>query len=125
MLEVDIKEGLVKDVESVLESESHLRESLGFLFQTMLPLDVPLSGIESVTQDDKGRVHVVIPHRRDIDLNLAEDEAAAFVPKIQELIGLEKERVLRDVKAGEEALKEKDERFREYAQTPREPPTGG
>jgi len=94
-LEVDLNEGVRKELEDVLEAKHALRESLGFLFQTIVPLDVDLKDIESV-KVDKGQIKIVIPSRRDLAIPLKPGESKRLVEKLNELIGLEKERVLRD-----------------------------
>jgi len=105
LLEVDLKEGVRKELEDVLEAKPTLQESLGLLFQTMIPLDVPLKDIESVNVDKKGRVKIVIPHRRDITIPLTATESKRLVGKMNELIPIEKERALRDL---EEARKTRE-----------------
>jgi hypothetical protein len=106
VLEVDLKEGLKKELEDVIEAKPMLRESLGFLFQTIVPLDVPLKDIESAKVDKKGQVKIVIPHRRDIVIPLKADESKRLVEKMNELIPVEKERVLRDLQESEKAKRE-------------------
>lgn len=96
LLEVDLNKGARKELEDVLEAKHVLRESLGFLFQTIVPLDVELKDIDSVKVDKKGQVKVVIPSRRDITIPLKPNESKRLVEKMNELIELEKERVLRD-----------------------------
>jgi len=95
-LEVDLNEGVRKELEDVLEANHVLRESLGFLFQTIIPLDVDLKDIDSVKVDKKGQVKVVIPSRRDITIPLKPNESKRLVEKMDELIELEKERVVLD-----------------------------
>jgi len=90
LLEVDLKEGLKKELEDVLESKPILRESLGFLFQFAVPLDVRLKDIKSVTIDKKGRVKIVIPHRKDIIIPLKAVESRRLVDQLNELIPIEK-----------------------------------
>ena len=95
VLEVDLKEGVKKELEDVLEAKPALRESLGFLFQTIVPLDVPLKDIESAVVDKNGRVKIIIPSRRDITIPLASKESKRLVDKLNELIPIEKERAER------------------------------
>lgn len=95
-LEVDLNEGVRKELEDVLEANHVLRESLGFLFQTIVPLDVELKDINSVKVGKKGQVKVVIPSRRDITIPLKPNESKRLVEKMDELIELEKERVVLD-----------------------------
>jgi len=97
LLEVDLKKGIKKELEDALEAKPWLRESLGFLFQTIVPLDVPLKDIESVNVDKKGHVKVTIPSRKDIVIPLKRDESERLAEKMTELIATEKERVMRDL----------------------------
>ena len=92
LLEVDLKSGIKKELEDVLEASPALRENLGFLFQTIVPLDVPLRDIESVDVDEKGHVKIVIPLRRDIVIPLESKESKRLVEKLNELIPIEKAR---------------------------------
>lgn len=94
LLEVDLKEGIRKKLESALESNPKVRESLGFLFQTIIPLDVPLRNIQDVHVDMDGRVKVVIPERKDITIPLESNESEKLVEKMKELIAVEKEKAL-------------------------------
>jgi len=103
LLEVDLKEGLKKELESFVEANSTLRESLGLLFQTIIPVDVRLRDISSVGLDKKGRVKVAIPSRKDLIIPLDADEAQRLIAKLNEHIALEKERALRNMAAAEKA----------------------
>jgi hypothetical protein len=96
LLEVDLNKGLRKELEDVLEAKHVLRESLGFLFQTIVPLDIELKDIDSVKVDKKGQVKIAIPSRRDITIPLKPNESKRLVEKMNELIALEKERAFRD-----------------------------
>jgi hypothetical protein len=90
LLEVDLKEGARKALEDVVEAHPVLRESLGVLFQTVIPLDVALSRIESVKVNDKGQLRIVIPLRRDLLIPLEHDESERLAEKLNELIPLAK-----------------------------------
>jgi len=105
LLEVDLKEGVKKELEDVLEDKPLLRENLGFIFQTIIPLDVRLRDIESVQVDKKGQVKVAIPHRRDIVIPLEPNESRRLVDKMNELIPIEKERAVRELQESEETRK--------------------
>ncbi len=89
-LEVDLKEGAKKELEDVVEAHPILRESLGILFQTLIPLDIALYEIESVEHDDKGRLKISIPLRRDIIIPLEASESERLAKKLNELIPLAK-----------------------------------
>ena len=112
-LQVDLKEGFKKEMEDMLESRPGLRDTLGFLFQSVVPLDVKLRDITSATIDKKGRVKVAIPHRRDIVIPLTAPESRRLVDKLNELIPIEKAREEEDL---EKADKEWTERQHERAE---------
>jgi len=92
LLQVDFKKGMRKELEGVLEGKPLLRESVGYLFQSVVPLDVSLGRISSVTVNKKGQVKVVIPFRKDIIIPLSPKEAKTFVSKLNEQIAIEKEK---------------------------------
>jgi hypothetical protein len=102
-LEVDLKKGIRKELEDVLEAKPILRENLGFIFQTIIPLDVSLKNIESVNVDKKGRVKIVIPLRKDIVIPLEPEESKRLVEKLNELIPIEKEKALKELQESEKA----------------------
>jgi len=113
-LEVDLKEGAKKELEDVVEAHPILRESLGVLFQTIIPLDVALKDIESTEVDDRGRLKIKIPLRKDIVIPLEVDESERLAEKLNELIPLAK------LKEAEEAkvLEEMEERPRPKPRKP-------
>ena len=101
-LEVDLKEGARKQLEKLLEANPGFRDSVGLLFQTVVPVDVRLRDIRSVGLDKKNRVKIDIPHRKDITIPLNEKESKLLIDKLNELIPPEKERAMKDA---EEARK--------------------
>lgn len=105
LLEVDMKEGIKKDLESLMEAKPAIRESLGLLFQTVVPLDVKLRDIQSVDLDKKGRLKIAIPMRKDITIPLDEAESRRLIDKLNELIPKEKERAQRDKEEAAKAEK--------------------
>lgn len=90
LLEVDLKEGFKKELEDILETKPILRESLGFLFQTVVPLDVPLKDIKSATVDKEWYTKIVVPHQRDIIIPLPPDESQKLIDKLNELVPMAK-----------------------------------
>jgi hypothetical protein len=106
ILEVDLKEGARKKLEEAVESHPHLRDSIGLLFQTIVPLDVPLKDIEAAIVDEKGRTKIVIPRRRDIIIPLEPDESRRLVEKLNELIPIEKARAAQELRDAGKAEKE-------------------
>ena len=93
VLEVDLTGGFKKELEDIVEAKPALRQTVGFLFQTIIPLDVPLKDIESTTLDERGRVKIIIRHRSDLIIPLTPDESKPFLIKLDWLIALEKQRV--------------------------------
>jgi len=106
LLEVDLKEGVKKELEDVLEAKPGLRKSLGFLFQTIVPLDIPLKNIKSANVDKQGHVKIVVPSRRDIAIPLEPNESKRLVEKLNELIPIEKERAIQEIREAQKSEKE-------------------
>jgi hypothetical protein len=96
LLEVDLKKGIKKELEDFLESRPFLKENLGFLFQTVVPIDVLLKDIKSATVDREfspgvialgwARAKIVIPRRKDLIIPLEPDECKKLIDKLNELI---------------------------------------
>ncbi len=101
-LEVDIKDGARQELEKLLEAKPAFRDSVGLLFQTAVPLDVRLRDIRSIGLDEKGRVKIDIPRRKDLTIPLDQEESKRLIDKLNELIPPEKERAQKDA---EEAKK--------------------
>jgi len=106
LLEVDLKEGVRKELEDVVEANPILRGSIGFLFQNVVPLDVTLKDIESVEQNEKGQVKITIPHRKDITIPLEPNESKKLINKLNELIPIEKQKEMERILASEGAQRE-------------------
>jgi hypothetical protein len=96
LLQVNLKEGIRKDLEDVIEAKPILRDSLGLLFQTVIPLDVHLKDIQSVSINEKGHVKIAIPSRKDLVIPLNQNESRTLIEKLNELIPIEKERARMD-----------------------------
>jgi hypothetical protein len=104
-LEVDIKDGARAELEKLLEVRPAFRDSVGLLFQTVVPLDVRLRDIRSVGLDKKGRVKIDIARRRDLTIPLDQEESRRLIDKLNELIPPEKERALKDAEEAEKTEK--------------------
>jgi hypothetical protein len=104
VLKLDLKEGIRSELEKALDSRGIIRESIGFLFQNIVPLDVPLRNIDSVEVDEEGQVKIVIPLRRDIHIPLTPKEAEELADKMNDLISIEKEKMIEE--KGESAKEE-------------------
>ena len=92
VLKVDLKDGARAEIERLAEARPALRDTIGWMFQTIIPLDVHLWEIEKVTVEPSGKVNIRIPHRRDIHIPLEPLEAERLVEKMNELIPIEKAR---------------------------------
>ena len=106
LLKVDLKEGFKRKLEEFAESNPHMRETVGFLFQTVIPLDVPLKDIDAAIVDQKGHAKVVIPRKRDITIPLEPDESKKLVEKLNELIPIEKARAAQELQDAQKAERE-------------------
>ena len=109
-LEVDFKEGVLQRVENVIEENPLLEGSLGFLMQSVFPLDVLLRDIEDVERTSE-KLKIIIPMRRDIELPLSKAEVDILYAKLKELIPIEKNKYYNEIyikaRAREEAEREK------------------
>jgi hypothetical protein len=103
VLQVDLRDGVKKELEDILEATPQLRDNLGFFFQTLIPLDVPLKDIAHVDSDESGIVKIEIPLRRDIMIPLNLSEAKQLVTKLHELIPLAKQRYVERLLASQKA----------------------
>ena len=108
LLKVDLKEGARAEIGKLAEARPALRDTIGWVFQTIIPLDVHLWEIEKVTVEASGKVNIRIPHRRDIHIPLEPLEAERLVEKMNELIPIEKERRVEREQAEQVAEKERE-----------------
>jgi len=108
LLKVDLKEGARAEIEKLAEAQPALRDTIGWVFQTIIPLDVHLWEIEKVTVEPSGKVNIRIPHRRDIHIPLEPLEAERLVDKMNELIPVEKERRVERQLAEQAAEKDRE-----------------
>ena len=108
MLKVDLKEGVRGELDKLVGNRPALRDTLGWMFQTIVPLDVHLWQIEKVTTDASGRVNIVIPHRRDFHIPLEPLEAEKLVEKMNQLIPIEKQRRVHKELAERSAERDRD-----------------
>ncbi len=108
VIEVDLKEGIRKEMEDVLEARPFLRETLGFMFQFVIPLDAPLHTIDSVETDNKGSVKLRLAGRKDVSIPLDSGEAKKLVERLNELIPVEKQKEYERIKRLQEAEKDKE-----------------
>jgi hypothetical protein len=108
LLKVDLKDGALRELEKLCEARPALRDTLGWMFQTIIPLDVHLWEIEKVTVEPSGKVNIRIPHRKDIHIPLEPPEAERLVEKMNELIPIEKERRVERQRAEQAAERDQD-----------------
>jgi len=107
-LEVNLKEGVRKEIEKLAEDRPILQEILGWVFQTIIPLNVGLWEIERAEVDAGGKVSLKILHRRDLHIPLDHDDGRKLVDKLTELIPVEKARELERVRSYEMTEKARD-----------------
>src|SRR6266567_8136194 len=107
-LEVNLKEGVRREIEKLAEARPILQETLGWVFQTIIPLNVRLWEIERAEVGTGGKVSLKIPHRRDLHIPLDHDDGQKLVGKLNQLIPVEKARELERVRSYEIAEKARD-----------------
>jgi hypothetical protein len=107
LLEVDLKHGLRKKLETAIEANPMLRDSLGLLFQTVVPLDVQIKDIDSATLNEKGEVKIAIPHRKDLTIPLKKNEAKKLVNKLNAPIPIEKDKEINRILASRKSRAER------------------
>jgi len=105
LLEVDLNKGVKKELEDAIESAGLVRDSVGLLFQTVVPLDVQLKDIETAKTNKQGHVKITIPHRRDITIPLEPEESQKLLEQMSELIPKEKEKAARQLLESKQARK--------------------
>lgn len=120
-LEVDLKEGFRAELEKLAEARPVLRDSLGWVFQTIIPLDVKLWEIEKVETDHTGKMNLKIPHRRDLHIPLEPAESRQLAEKLEQLIPIEKEKEFQRQKSYEAAMKQREASEAEAYRLPRKP----
>ncbi len=107
VLEVNLKEGVKKEIERLAEARPILQETLGWMFQTIIPLNVRLLEIERAEVDAGGKVSLVIPNRRDLHIPLDPTDGRRLVDKLNQLIPVEKAKELERTRTSEAAWKER------------------
>lgn len=91
-LEVDLQQGTRRRLEDALNAHATLKESLGFILEHVVHMDVALKDIEKVELDSKKNVKIIIPHRRDITIPVEHEAAVKLINKLNELIPIEKQK---------------------------------
>lgn len=94
LLNIDLKGGIKNEIEEALENKPILRETIGAILSIFAPLHVRLCDIDSVYAEKTGKVKIVLPHRRDVDIPLELKEAKRLVSKLNQLIPKEKKKEL-------------------------------
>src|SRR5215471_6032781 len=107
-LEVNLKEGVRHEIERLAEARPILQETLGWVFQTIIPLNVRLWEIERVDVETSGKVNLVIPHRRDLHIPLDPADGRRLADKLNQLIPVEKAREMERVRSYDAAQREHD-----------------
>jgi hypothetical protein len=118
-LELNLKEGVKKEIERLAEARPILQETLGWVFQTIIPLNVRLWEIERAEVDAGGRVSLVIPHRRDLHIPLDPADGRRLVDKLNQLMPVEKAREMERVRIYDAAQREHDKERSDALHFPR------
>jgi hypothetical protein len=91
-LRIDLKGSVKGEIEDALENKPVLRESIGNILAVFVPLHVPLSDIDSVQMDEKGRITIKLPRHRDVVIQLEPENAKKLVDKLNQLAPGKKEK---------------------------------
>jgi hypothetical protein len=96
MLRIDLKGSLKNEIEEALENKPVLRETIGSVLGIFAPLHIRLSDIDSVHIDEKGKIKVILPHRRDVVIPLELKDGKRLLEKLNQLIPEAKTRELKE-----------------------------
>ena len=91
-LRIDLKGSVKNEIEEALENKPVLRESIGNILAVFVPLHVPLSDIDSVQMDEKGKITIKLPRHRDVVIQLKPENAKKLVDKLNQLAPGKKEK---------------------------------
>ena len=132
-LRTDLKGSVKDEIEDALENKPVLRESIGNILAVFVPLHVPLSDIDSVQMDKKGKITIKLPRHRDVVIQLEPENAKKLVDKLNQLAPGKKEKAREQIfdeqksQRIENAEREYDREALSYpagAQSPMPPPPG-
>jgi hypothetical protein len=84
-LRIDLNGGVKAEIEDALENKPVLKESIGKILAVFVPLHVPLSDIDSVQMDEKGKITIKLPRHRDVTIQLEPENARKLVNKLNQL----------------------------------------
>lgn len=96
MLRIDLKGSFKNEIEEALENKPVLRETIGSVLGIFAPLHIRLSDIDSVHIDEKGKIKVILPHRRDVVIPLELKDGKRLLEKLNQLIPEAKTRELKE-----------------------------
>lgn len=132
-LRIDLKGSVKDEIEDALENKPVLRESIGNILAVFVPLHIPLSDIDSVQMDEKGKITIKLPRHRDVVIQLEPENAKKLVDKLNQLAPGKEEKAHEQIfdeqksRRIENAEHEYDREALSYsagAQNPRPPPPG-
>jgi hypothetical protein len=96
-LRIDLKGSVKNEIEDALENKPVLRESIGNILAVFVPLHVPLSDIDSVQMDEKGKVTIKLPHHREVVIQLEPENARKLVNTLYQLAPAKKEKARENI----------------------------
>ncbi len=133
-LKIDLKGSIKDEIEKALGNKPVLKESIGNILSVFVPLNVPLSDIDSAQMDEEGKVTIKLPRYRDVVIQLKPENARRLVDKLNQLAPAKREKA-RERIFSEQKSQRIDNAEREYdretlssgsgAQFPSPSPPGG
>jgi len=96
LLRIDLKGSFKNEIEEALENKPVLRETIGSVLGIFAPLHIRLSDIDAVHMDEKGKIKVILPHRRDVVIPLDPKDGKRLLDKLNQLIPKAKNRELKE-----------------------------
>src|SRR2546426_12840311 len=92
MLKVDLKEGTRAEIDRLVGNRTALRDTLGWMFQTIVPLDVHLWQVVEGRGEPSGDDSIRVPHSKDVHIPLEPLDEESMEWKMNMINPIEKER---------------------------------
>jgi hypothetical protein len=120
-LRIDLKGSLKNEVEEALENKPILKDTIGRVLSMFVPLHIRLSDVDSVRLDEKGKLEIALPNRRNVLIPLGREDAERLSDKLNELIPEAKKQEWERRLRGRERTRKK--RARKHARVNGGPPS--
>jgi hypothetical protein len=122
-LKIDLKGSIKDEIEKALGNKPVLKESIGNILSVFVPLDVPLSDIDSAQTDEEGKVTIKLPRYRDVVIQLKPENARKLVDKLNQLAPAKREKAREHI-SSEQKSQRIDNAEREYDRETLSPGSG-